>query len=169
VRPRCGSLKRLFDLDLTHLRRGDLTAAIRVLERGLDLSRTWQFVADTPFVAATLAAAYPLAGRADEALPWWQVLKSSATARDTTGLGSFSCVLDRSISRPDGLMRLPATLERHWRLHSGLEPEEARPTPSGSTVRLPRHAALRTLKATTARRWRLPSPAACVRLSPIAT
>jgi tetratricopeptide (TPR) repeat protein len=31
--------------------------------------RTWQFVVGTPHVAATLGAAYALAGRADEALP----------------------------------------------------------------------------------------------------
>jgi tetratricopeptide (TPR) repeat protein len=60
----------LFGLGLTHLRRGDLPRATRVLERGLDLSRTWQFDdADIPLCAATLGAAYAPAGRADEALP----------------------------------------------------------------------------------------------------
>src|SRR5713226_7104110 len=59
----------LFDLGLAYLRRGDLPRATRVLGRGLDLCRTWQIVAGTPFVAATLGAAYALAGRADEALP----------------------------------------------------------------------------------------------------
>ena len=59
----------LFDLGLAHLRRGDLPRATRVLERGLDLCRTWQIVVGTPLVAATLGAAYALAGRADEALP----------------------------------------------------------------------------------------------------
>jgi class 3 adenylate cyclase/tetratricopeptide (TPR) repeat protein len=59
----------LFDLGLVHLRRGDLPRATRVLERDLDLCRTSQFVAETPFVAATLGAAYALACRADEALP----------------------------------------------------------------------------------------------------
>ena len=59
----------LFGLGRAHLRRGDLPRATRVLERGLDLCRTWQFVLGTPFVAATLGAAYALAGRADEALP----------------------------------------------------------------------------------------------------
>jgi class 3 adenylate cyclase/tetratricopeptide (TPR) repeat protein len=59
----------LFDLGRTHLRRGDLPRATRVLERGLDLCRTWQFVVKTPIVAAALGAAYALAGRADEALP----------------------------------------------------------------------------------------------------
>ncbi len=59
----------LFDLGRAHLRRGDLPRATRILERGLDLCRTWQFVAGTPVVVATLGAAYALAGRADEALP----------------------------------------------------------------------------------------------------
>src|SRR5438445_1214282 len=59
----------LFELGRAHLRRGDLPRATRVLERGLDLCRTWQIVVRTPFVAAALSAAYALAGRADEALP----------------------------------------------------------------------------------------------------
>ena len=59
----------LLDLGHAHLRRGDLPRATRVLERCLDLCRTWQFVIGTPIVAATLGAAYALAGRADEALP----------------------------------------------------------------------------------------------------
>jgi tetratricopeptide (TPR) repeat protein len=59
----------LFSLGLVHLRRGDLPRATRVLERGLDLCRTWQIALGTPYVAATLGAAYALAGRADEALP----------------------------------------------------------------------------------------------------
>jgi len=59
----------LFDLGLAHLRRGDLARATPVLERCLELCRTWQFVVSTPVVAATLGAAYALAGRADEALP----------------------------------------------------------------------------------------------------
>jgi tetratricopeptide (TPR) repeat protein len=59
----------LFGLGLAHLQRGDLPRATRVLERGLDLCRTWQFSLGTPQVAAALGAAYALAGRADEALP----------------------------------------------------------------------------------------------------
>jgi class 3 adenylate cyclase/tetratricopeptide (TPR) repeat protein len=56
-------------LGRVHLRRGDLPRATRVLERGLDLCRTWQIVVATPVIAATLGAAYALAGRADAALP----------------------------------------------------------------------------------------------------
>ena len=50
------------------LRRGDVPRATRVLEQGLDVSRTGQFVIGTSVVAATLGAAYALAGRADEAV-----------------------------------------------------------------------------------------------------
>jgi class 3 adenylate cyclase/tetratricopeptide (TPR) repeat protein len=59
----------LFDLGLVNLGRGDLPRATRILERCLDHCRTWQIVVGTPHVAATLGAAYALAGRADEALP----------------------------------------------------------------------------------------------------
>ena len=59
----------LFGLGLAHLRRGDLARATPILERGLELCRTWQFVVGTPYLAATLGAAYALGGRADEALP----------------------------------------------------------------------------------------------------
>jgi class 3 adenylate cyclase/tetratricopeptide (TPR) repeat protein len=59
----------LFRLGRVHLRRGDLPRATRVLERGLDLCRTWQIIIGTPLLAATVGAAYALAGRADEARP----------------------------------------------------------------------------------------------------
>jgi tetratricopeptide (TPR) repeat protein len=58
----------LFDLGRTHFRRGNLPLATRVLERCLDLCRTWQIALGTPFVAANLGVVYALAGRADEAL-----------------------------------------------------------------------------------------------------
>ena len=58
----------LLYLGRAHLRRGDLPRATRVLERGLDLCRTWQIVVGIPPVAATLGAVYALTGRADEAL-----------------------------------------------------------------------------------------------------
>ncbi|MGH7418640.1 MAG: tetratricopeptide repeat protein, partial [Candidatus Rokuibacteriota bacterium] len=58
----------LFDLGLAHLRRGDLPRATRVLERCLDLCRTWQFDGGIPIVAAALGAALAPAGR-PETLP----------------------------------------------------------------------------------------------------
>jgi tetratricopeptide (TPR) repeat protein len=59
----------LFDLGLVHLRRGNLPRAIRALERGHDLCRTWQFMVGTSTLAATLGSAYAAASRIDEALP----------------------------------------------------------------------------------------------------
>jgi tetratricopeptide (TPR) repeat protein len=59
----------LSDLGRAHLRRGDLLAATRALERCLDLCRTWRIGVGTPIVAVTLGAVYALAGRADQALP----------------------------------------------------------------------------------------------------
>ena len=58
----------LHRLGLVHFCCGDLSRATRVLERCLDLCRTWQFRYLMPFAAAALGAAYALAGRADEAL-----------------------------------------------------------------------------------------------------
>jgi tetratricopeptide (TPR) repeat protein len=54
---------------LVDLRRGDVARAIPFLERCLHLCRTSQIVGVIPVVAATLGAAYALAGRADESLP----------------------------------------------------------------------------------------------------
>jgi transcriptional regulator with AAA-type ATPase domain/tetratricopeptide (TPR) repeat protein len=75
----------LLGLGFAHLRRGDLPHATRVLERSLDLCRTWQFVARTSVVAAALGAAYALAGRADEALP----LVAGAVEEFRRGTGSI--------------------------------------------------------------------------------
>jgi tetratricopeptide (TPR) repeat protein len=58
----------LIDLGRVHLRRGDVPRAIQTLERSLDLSRSRQFAFGIPHAEASLAAAYGLAGRADEAL-----------------------------------------------------------------------------------------------------
>ena len=51
-----------------HLLRGDFTRAARILERCLQLGRTWQFVERTPDVAAALSTAYARVGRTGEAL-----------------------------------------------------------------------------------------------------
>jgi tetratricopeptide (TPR) repeat protein len=53
----------LLDLGLAYFCRGDLPRGIRVLARGLDFSRRWQIAFGTPVAAATLGAAYALAGR----------------------------------------------------------------------------------------------------------
>jgi class 3 adenylate cyclase/tetratricopeptide (TPR) repeat protein len=59
----------LMGLGLAHLRRGDLLRATAVLERSLEIGRTWQIAMGIPLVAATLGATYALAGRGDEGLP----------------------------------------------------------------------------------------------------
>jgi tetratricopeptide (TPR) repeat protein len=59
----------LSDLGRAHLRRGELSRATRVLERVLGLCRTWQIVIGLPTAAATLGAAYALAGRPEEGVP----------------------------------------------------------------------------------------------------
>ena len=59
----------LFSLGVAHLRRGDLPRATAILERCVDVDRTWQFVIYLPVHGAALGAAYVLAGRAEEALP----------------------------------------------------------------------------------------------------
>ena len=56
-----------FGLGLVLLRRGELPRATRVFEQCLGLCQAWQF-ALVPYTATTLAAAYTLGGRADEAL-----------------------------------------------------------------------------------------------------
>jgi class 3 adenylate cyclase/tetratricopeptide (TPR) repeat protein len=58
----------LIPLGLAYFRRGDLPRAIRVLERALNVCRMSQIVVGIPRAAATLGAAYALAGRADEAV-----------------------------------------------------------------------------------------------------
>jgi tetratricopeptide (TPR) repeat protein len=58
----------LFHLGLVHLRRGDFPRAAPILERCLQLGRTWQFVDRTPEAAAALGHAYALAGRTEESL-----------------------------------------------------------------------------------------------------
>jgi tetratricopeptide (TPR) repeat protein len=58
----------LWFLGGAHLFRGDFARAARILERSLQLGRTWQFVDRTPDVAAGLCYAYALAGRTEESL-----------------------------------------------------------------------------------------------------
>ena len=57
----------LLHLGWVHSLRGDFSCAARVLERGLDLGRTWQFVDRIPDTAS-LGVLYAAAGRTDESL-----------------------------------------------------------------------------------------------------
>jgi tetratricopeptide (TPR) repeat protein len=63
-------IQACYGLGLLHLRKGDLTRAIPVLEQGLDVCQAWGFQTLAFYeVAAFLGAAYVLAGRVAEALP----------------------------------------------------------------------------------------------------
>jgi tetratricopeptide (TPR) repeat protein len=59
----------LLELGRAYLRRGELPHATRVLERGLDLCRTWQFVVAESLFTSALGVACALGGHADQALP----------------------------------------------------------------------------------------------------
>jgi class 3 adenylate cyclase/tetratricopeptide (TPR) repeat protein len=69
-----------FALGSLYLRKGDLSKAIPVLERGLGLCQAANNQTWFPTVAATLGYAYTLAGRVAEALP----LLQQAAAQDTS-------------------------------------------------------------------------------------
>jgi len=62
------------------LRQGDITQAISVLERALDLAQGAHIRIVVPQVAATLGAAYTLAGRTAEALPLLEQASAQAVA-----------------------------------------------------------------------------------------
>ena len=71
-----------------YVRRGDLAAAIPVLERGLELCRSWTLSLWFPRVATALGEAFVLAGRADEAVMLLeQAERQSQTMRVVRGRG----------------------------------------------------------------------------------
>src|SRR5262249_13760968 len=75
-------------LGSVHLGRGDFARAARVLERSLDLGRTWQFVDRIPEVAAVLGVAYALTGRTEEALALVAGAVKAFRARQGHGFGA---------------------------------------------------------------------------------
>ena len=106
----------LFYLGLAHLRRGDLPRATRVLERCLDLCRTWQFVDRTPDAAAALGPPTPSPAGLTRRARWWRApSRSSTVARFTSGRRSFFYSRGGPPSRPGGSTRPPATPARRWR------------------------------------------------------
>jgi tetratricopeptide (TPR) repeat protein len=58
-----------WDLGVAYLRRGEFPRAIRLLERSVDVCRTWQILLAVHAVEASLGAAYAMASRVNEALP----------------------------------------------------------------------------------------------------
>jgi tetratricopeptide (TPR) repeat protein len=74
-----------FALGTLSLRKGDLSKAIPVLERGLDVCQTANILTWLPPGASALGYAYSLAGRVTEALP---LLQQAAAQNTTRGLSA---------------------------------------------------------------------------------
>jgi tetratricopeptide (TPR) repeat protein len=73
-------------LGRVQLRSGDLPGAIRVLERGLEVSRAWSIRVMFTNLAADLGSAYAQAGRLSEGLPLLeQAVEQHAAMRRTAG------------------------------------------------------------------------------------
>jgi hypothetical protein len=110
------------DLGRTHLRRGDVPRAIETLEGSLALSRTHQFPFGIPFAAASLGAAYGLAGRAHEGLalvaePLAELRKRNDHSRPTLVL-ICAVIANLAAGRLDeatSLARETVALARHLR------------------------------------------------------
>jgi class 3 adenylate cyclase/tetratricopeptide (TPR) repeat protein len=81
----------LLHLGWVHLVRGDFPRAAQVLERNLQLGRTWQFVDRVPDVAAALSSAYAFAGRTEESLA--PVVGAVSEFRAGRGRGHASTLL----------------------------------------------------------------------------
>jgi tetratricopeptide (TPR) repeat protein len=75
-------------LGVVHLRRGEIAAAIRVLERALALCQARDLPVLFPTVASRLGAAYALHGRIDEALPLLE--RAAAEAASMSRLSGHS-------------------------------------------------------------------------------
>ena len=87
------------------LRQGDLSRAIPVLERGLDLCRVYNILIWFPETAAALGCAYACAGRVAEALPLLEQAEQSGAAMGTMGGQSLRVgYVERGLSagRPHG-------------------------------------------------------------------
>jgi tetratricopeptide (TPR) repeat protein len=61
-----------------HLKKGAINNSIAVLERSLELCRTWSLHQNIPRVAAALGYAYAVAGRVGEALPLLDLVNARA-------------------------------------------------------------------------------------------
>jgi tetratricopeptide (TPR) repeat protein len=62
--------------------KGELSQAVRMLERGLTLSRDWNFIQFLPFFQGSLGHVYALSGRLDEGL---SSLQQALTTSESTG------------------------------------------------------------------------------------
>jgi class 3 adenylate cyclase/tetratricopeptide (TPR) repeat protein len=88
-----GLINALIALGFVLLRQGDAEAAIRVLERCLEVSRRLGFQAIWPTGAALLAEAYGLCGRVAEADAMLAQPRSDPAQLSLTGMLAASCLL----------------------------------------------------------------------------
>ena len=86
-----------------HITRGELSHAVRLLERGLALSREWNLTFFSVSHTGSLGYAYALSGRIAEGIP---LLEHALSAIETMGFGSPSrsswCIWARRTSSPTG-------------------------------------------------------------------
>jgi tetratricopeptide (TPR) repeat protein len=86
----------LYGVGAVYLSKGDLHKAIPVLERGLALCRSWDFLAWFPPIATALGSAYTAAGRVAEAIPLLEQAVSQAGARNRTDEAGLLANLSRA-------------------------------------------------------------------------
>ena len=160
----------LFDLGLTHLRRGDATHATRILERCLDVRRTSRIVVAIPIAAAALGAASALVDRLDAALPLVEESVEEFHARPLYRRPGLILVLaGMTYLRAGRIDEAVGCAGEALALTRRLGRGEARPMLSPFQVRSPRSWARAMPKATTVRRWRSQVISACARSWPTAT
>ena len=126
----------LFSLGVAHLRRGDLPRATAILERCVDVYRTWQFVIMT-YRSTARPSAPPtssLAGRRRRSRWWRAPSRNSMVGGMTSDQRSSLCAPGRFTSPPGGSTRPAPRPSRPWRSAAGWGLGEARPTPSASSV-----------------------------------
>jgi class 3 adenylate cyclase/tetratricopeptide (TPR) repeat protein len=80
----CWSLGSLYSL------KGDLDAAVQVLERGLTLCHEWQLTVLSPLISGPLGYVYVLSGRMTEGL---SLLHSALDAMETIGRGAYHSLI----------------------------------------------------------------------------
>jgi tetratricopeptide (TPR) repeat protein len=75
-------------VDLAYVQRvrGELTEAVRLLERAVALCREWNITSQTPVVMAALGHAYALSGRSAEGVSW---LQQALATYESIGVGVY--------------------------------------------------------------------------------
>jgi hypothetical protein len=154
-----------------HIIRGELSHAVRLLERGVALSREWNLSLAVVRDTGSLGYAYALSGRIAEGIP---LLEHALSASETMGLGViqalFLVYLGEAHILADRLEDALAFAGRALTLPARAVYAAPRRAPSGSSARPPPGAILRsTLTATTVTPSRSLRSSACGPSSPTAT